>query len=120
MVSKSLSACFFPCVFGMGFGCRVEERVRERECLFIIGGNEQNQDDITKRRGELRGAVEQIGEAIYDILTSPRLWKAIIKILIVSVFAVTAYNLSVLAYAAFYHFHLPDQIVTVPVHLQYG
>jgi len=117
MVSKSL----FACVFGMGWvsgvgGC---EREQERERLFIIG-NEQKQDDITKRHGELRGAVEQIGEAIYDILTSPRLWKAIIKILIVSAFAVTAYNLSVLAYAAFYHFHLPDQIVTVPVHLQYG
>jgi len=78
------------------------------------------QNDVRERRAELWDAVDDLRDAFYGLLTSRRLQKAILNSLVIATFATVTYYLSIPAYAAFYHFHLPDQVVKVPVYLQYG
>jgi len=45
---------------------------------------------------------------------------AILRVFLTLSFTTFAYYLAIPAYAYFYHVHLPDQIITAPLHLQYG
>lgn len=45
---------------------------------------------------------------------------AILRVFLTLSFTTFAYYFAVPAYAYFYHVHLPDQVITAPLHLQYG
>ncbi|KAK1827697.1 putative adipose-regulatory protein-domain-containing protein, partial [Podospora conica] len=59
-------------------------------------------------------------DIVYGIVTSKWLHMAILRIFLTLSFTTFAYYLAIPAYAYFYHVHLPDQIITAPLHLQYG
>lgn len=44
----------------------------------------------------------------------------LLNALLVVIASAVLYALAVFAYLLFYHNYLPDQITTVPIHLQYG
>jgi ABC-type sulfate transport system permease component len=78
------------------------------------------QDQVRERRAELWEAVGELWDAFFGVLKSRRLHRAILNSLVIATFAAVTWFLSIPAYGAFYHFHLPDQVVEVPVYLQYG
>jgi len=75
---------------------------------------------VHARGNELRVAFRELRQVIFDTLTSKTVRRFVINSVLFCVFAAFTYYLSIPAYAAFYRFYLPDQIVTVPLHFQYG
>jgi hypothetical protein len=78
------------------------------------------QDELRQRSAELREALGDLRDAFFGFLRSRKLQSALL-----STFAFIAFTgilgfLSIPIYGAVYHFHLPDQVVEVPVYLQYG
>src|SRR6266566_1166101 len=47
-------------------------------------------------------------------------WQALLHTTLLILGAIVLYSLAVIAYFVFYQKYLPDQVATVPVHLQYG
>ncbi|KAL2258564.1 hypothetical protein VTK26DRAFT_8086 [Humicola hyalothermophila] len=58
--------------------------------------------------------------AIGSLLRSPTTQKALVRTTLVIITAAVLYIPAVLGYLVFYYKYLPDQVTTVPVHLQYG
>lgn len=92
------------------------KRVSSCRCKLIA----PRQDEVRARGNELQAALQELRQVVFDILTSQTVRRFVINSFLVCAFATFTYYLSIPAYAAFYHFYLPDQIVTVPLHLQYG
>lgn len=58
--------------------------------------------------------------AVWQALTSKTARRTLLTTVLVSLASAFLFGLSCLGYLAFYHEYLPDQITTIPVHLQYG
>lgn len=58
--------------------------------------------------------------AVWRALTSKTARRTLLTTMLVSVASAFLFGLACLGYLAFYHEYLPDQVTTVPVHLQYG
>ncbi len=56
----------------------------------------------------------------YDALKSKELWRNLLYAAFIGAGSAILYGFAVLAYLLFYHNFLPDQVLTVPIHLQYG
>ncbi|KAK3349979.1 putative adipose-regulatory protein-domain-containing protein [Lasiosphaeria hispida] len=76
----------------------------------------QLQDDFT----EFKESIQTVQGELYRILTSKRVRRAAIGTALLLGFSAWSYLLSIGAYFVFYRVHLPDQVLAVPVHLQYG
>ncbi|KAK0617096.1 putative adipose-regulatory protein-domain-containing protein [Immersiella caudata] len=77
-------------------------------------------DELRERGAELWQALGDLRDACFRVLFSRKLQRALLTVIAFTASSVTVGFLSVPIYGAFYHFHLPDQIVEVPVYLQYG
>lgn len=62
----------------------------------------------------------QIAGSVRDALTSKTTQRATLMAVLLGTASTILFGLAAVAYLAFYHEYLPDQVTTVPVHLQYG
>ncbi|KAK3945586.1 putative adipose-regulatory protein-domain-containing protein [Diplogelasinospora grovesii] len=63
---------------------------------------------------------ESLGRSTLRALTSKTAQRTLLNTVLITVASVVLYGFAVLGYLLFYHNYLPDQVTTVPVHLQYG
>ncbi|KAK0707495.1 putative adipose-regulatory protein-domain-containing protein [Lasiosphaeris hirsuta] len=84
------------------------------------GSNAHSMAQLQGDFAEFKESVQTVQGELYHILTSKRVRRAAIGIILLLGFAAWSYLLSIGAYFVFYRVHLPDQISTVPVYLQYG
>jgi hypothetical protein len=68
----------------------------------------------------LLAAVKRLASIILDVLSSRTLHIVVFTVFLITIFVFCAAGVSLAAYFTFYSWYLPDQIVNVPLHLQYG
>lgn len=56
----------------------------------------------------------------YRVVTSKTAQRTLLNTFLITVTSAALYAASIVAFLLFYHNYLPDQVATVPVHLQYG
>ncbi|EOO03735.1 putative tubulin-tyrosine ligase protein [Phaeoacremonium minimum UCRPA7] len=56
----------------------------------------------------------------YDAVTSKKAQRTLVNTVLIVASSTILFGLAAIAYLLFYHNFLPDQVTTVPVHLQYG
>lgn len=58
--------------------------------------------------------------AAWDAATSKTAQRTVVMGLLLAFVSIMLFVFAAVGYLAFYHAYLPDQVTTVPVHLQYG
>lgn len=76
-------------------------------------------DGIETLRQGYRSVLETAG-SVRDALTSKTAQRTALMAVLLGTASAILFGLAAVAYLAFYHEYLPDQVTTVPVHLQYG
>ncbi len=59
-------------------------------------------------------------DSAYDVLTSKTTRRSILYAVVLTTGSAVLYGLAVFAYVLFYQNYLPDQVRSMPAHLQYG
>lgn len=70
-------------------------------------------------KGSYNTTVSTVG-TVYGAATSKTAQRTLLNTVLFGILSAGLLALACLAYLAFYHEYLPDQVFTVPVHLQYG
>lgn len=70
-------------------------------------------------RGTYTAAVDT-ASTVYRAATSKTAQRTVLTTLMFAFLSSVLFGLACVGYLAFYHEYLPDQVTTVPVHLQYG
>lgn len=70
-------------------------------------------------KGTYNAAVD-ITSTVYHAATSKTAQRTVLTTLLFAFLSSVLFGLACFGYLAFYHEYLPDQVMTVPVHLQYG
>jgi hypothetical protein len=76
-------------------------------------------DGVELVKGSYNTAAGAAG-AVYGAVTSKTAQRTLLKTVLFGILSAGLFGLACVAYLAFYHEYLPDQVFTVPVHLQYG
>lgn len=76
-------------------------------------------DSVEYARGTYNAAVDTVS-TVYRAATSKTAQRTVLTTLLFAFLSSVLFGLACVAYLAFYHEYLPDQVTTVPVHLQYG
>lgn len=76
-------------------------------------------DGVEYARGTYKSAVD-ITSTVYNAATSKTAQRTVLTTLLFAFLSAVLFGLACVGYLAFYHEYLPDQVFTVPVHLQYG
>ena len=76
-------------------------------------------DGVEYARGTYNEAVD-ITSTVYNAATSKTAQRTLLTTLLFTFLSAILFGFACVGYLAFYHEYLPDQIMTVPVHLQYG
>lgn len=58
--------------------------------------------------------------SVYGAATSKTARRTLVKTVLFGILSAGLFGMACVAYLAFYHEYLPDQVFTVPMHLQYG
>lgn len=69
---------------------------------------------------ELYNAAIGAAGTVYGAVTSKTAQRTLLKTVLFGTLSAGLFSLACVAYLAFYHEYLPDQVFTVPVYLQYG
>ena len=59
-------------------------------------------------------------QGTYKAATSKAAQRTLLNTVLLATASAVLYGAAALGYVLFYHNYLPDQVTTVPVHLQYG
>lgn len=98
--------------------CR--RRRRRLECLLAARRTmDYINDSVEYVRGTYNAAVDT-ASTVYRAATSKTAQRTVLTTLLFAFLSSVLFGLACVAYLAFYHEYLPDQVTTVPVHLQYG
>ncbi|KAK1759643.1 putative adipose-regulatory protein-domain-containing protein [Echria macrotheca] len=81
---------------------------------------ERTRLEFRARVVELLTVVKRLAGIILDVLCSRTLHIVVFTLLSITIFVFCAAAVSLASYLTFYAWYLPDQIVNVPLHLQYG
>ncbi|KUI53420.1 Seipin [Cytospora mali] len=76
-------------------------------------------DGVDSVKGLYNAALGAAG-TVYDAVTSKTAQRTLLKTVLFGILSTGLLGMACVAYLAFYHEYLPDQVFTVPVHLQYG
>lgn len=76
-------------------------------------------DGIEYARGTYNAAVD-VTSTVYNAATSKTAQRTVLTTLLFTFLSAVLFLFACVGYLAFYHEYLPDQVMTVPVHLQYG
>ncbi|ROW03035.1 hypothetical protein VMCG_05695 [Cytospora schulzeri] len=76
-------------------------------------------DGVGFAKGSYNAAADAAG-TVYGAVTSKTAQRTLLKTVLFGILSAGLFGLACVAYLAFYHQYLPDQVFTVPVHLQYG
>lgn len=76
-------------------------------------------DGTELTRSTYNAAWDTVG-AVWRALTSKTARRTLLTTVLVSLASAFLFGLACLGYLAFYHEYLPDQVTTIPLHLQYG
>lgn len=76
-------------------------------------------DSVEYVRGTYSAAVDT-ASTVYRAATSKTAQRTVLTTLLFAFLSSVLFGLACVGYLAFYHEYLPDQVTTVPVHLQYG
>ena len=66
------------------------------------------------------GTQKETAVDIYNAVTSKPAQRTLLYTVLLGFGAAILYGSSIIGYILFYHSYLPDQIKSIPVHLQYG
>lgn len=64
--------------------------------------------------------VKSASDGLVGPVTTKLVWRSLVYSAVLIFGSAVLYAFAVLGYLGFYHDYLPDQIRTIPVHLQYG
>lgn len=76
-------------------------------------------DAVETVRSSAQGVLDVAGK-LWAAATSRTAQRTVITTVAFAIVSGMLFAVACLGYAAFYHYYLPDQITTLPVHLQYG
>ena len=76
-------------------------------------------DSIEYARGTYKAASD-VTSSVYNAATSKTAQRTLLTTLLFTFLSAVLFVFACVGYLAFYHEYLPDQVMTVPVHLQYG
>lgn len=97
--------------------CRPRRRF---ECLLAARRTmDYINDGVEYVRGTYTAAVDT-ASTVYRAATSKTAQRTVLTTLLFAFLSSILFGLACVGYLAFYHEYLPDQVTTVPVHLQYG
>lgn len=68
----------------------------------------------------LLDALQDTLDRAYDVITSRPARRTLLNTILLATASTVLYVIAVVAYVLFYRNFLPDQVATVPLHLQYG
>lgn len=95
-------------------------RRRRLECLRAARRTmDYINDSVEYVRGTYTAAVDT-ASTVYRAATSKTAQRTVLTTLLFAFLSSVLFGLACVGYLAFYHEYLPDQVTTVPVHLQYG
>ncbi|KAK4454138.1 putative adipose-regulatory protein-domain-containing protein [Podospora aff. communis PSN243] len=77
-------------------------------------------DEVRQRGAEVLEALAELRDTFFGFLLSRRLQSIALSTIAYSTCTIVLGLLSIPIYGALYHFNLPDQIIEVPLYLQYG
>ncbi|KAK3332071.1 putative adipose-regulatory protein-domain-containing protein [Cercophora scortea] len=77
-------------------------------------------EDALFGMGPLLETLAECSNQIYELFTSKSTQRTLVNTVLAVITSAFLYGLAVVAYLLFYNGYLPDQVTTVPVHLQYG
>ncbi|KAK1776768.1 putative adipose-regulatory protein-domain-containing protein [Copromyces sp. CBS 386.78] len=84
---------------------------------FELGTVSENYAQIKQ---QLRDIYDALCELAYEIITSKTTQKTVLYSVLGTTASVIFYGVAIVVYLFCYHRYLPDQVTTVPLHLQYG
>jgi MFS superfamily sulfate permease-like transporter len=76
-------------------------------------------DGIEYTRDTYNAALD-VTSTVYNAATSKTAQRTLLTTLLFTFLSGVLFFFACVGYLAFYHEYLPDQVMTVPVHLQYG
>lgn len=76
-------------------------------------------DGVEYVRGTYNAVVHTVS-TVYNAATSKTAQRTLLTTVLFAFLSAILFGFACVAYLAFYHEYLPDQVMTVPVHLQYG
>lgn len=76
-------------------------------------------DGVEYARGTYNAVVD-VASTVYNAITSKTAQRTVLTTLLFAFLSSVLFGFACVGYLAFYHEYLPDQVMTVPVHLQYG
>jgi seipin len=76
-------------------------------------------DGIEYARGTYNSALDLV-TTVYNAATSKTAQRTLLTTILFTFLSSVLFLFACVAYLAFYHEYLPDQVLTLPVHLQYG
>ncbi|KAJ4352624.1 hypothetical protein N0V85_009648, partial [Neurospora sp. IMI 360204] len=84
---------------------------------FELGTVSENYAQIKQ---QLRDIYDALWEFAYEIITSKTTQKTVLYSILGTTASAIFYGVAIIVYIFCYHRYLPDQVTTVPLHLQYG
>ena len=80
----------------------------------------QSQENYAQIKQQLRDIYDALCELAYEIITSKTTQKTVLYSILGTTASVIFYGIAIVVYLFCYNRYLPDQVTTVPLHLQYG
>lgn len=64
--------------------------------------------------------IQEYARGAYNAATSKTAQRTLLNTILVAASSTILFCMAAIAYLVFYHNYLPDQVTTIPIHLQYG
>ncbi|KAK7708761.1 hypothetical protein SLS63_013418 [Diaporthe eres] len=103
-----------------GVPCSRRSHLARHQCLLAARRTMDYINDSVEYARGTYNAVVDITNTVYNAVTSKTAQRTVLTTLLFAFLSSVLFGFACVGYLAFYHEYLPDQVMTVPVHLQYG